>query len=207
MAHGEYKEVRGRNFAFVQKVENLPENWREICETKLVPMAYVVHDKDVHTPKPEVIGQHAKNAVVDEELMGMPVEPHVHFFVYFNGKRTASGVVNMFGELNIGYAERIECKNAYLAYMLHINEEDKHRYGYDELKVLNGLKVNFADLNNVDFGDVLDFAEEWSITRFHELVKATKKKDPPLFRYITGHYALVCAYFSDWRADVEEVAE
>lgn len=175
------QEARGRNFAFVQKVENMPQNWRDIVKAKLIPIAYVLHDKDV-----------------DE--MGVAIDPHVHFFVYFAGKRVASGVVEMFSELNIGYAEKIECKNAYLAYMLHINEENKHRYSYDEMVILNGLKVNFADLNNVDFGDVLEFAEQYCITRFSELVKATKKYDPPLFRYVTGHYALVCAYFSDERA-------
>ena len=179
------KEPRGRNFAFVQKVENLPEDWRDIAKAKLIPMAYIIHDKDV-----------------DEK--GEPVDPHVHFFVYFAGKRAVSGVVEMFSEFNIGYAEKIECKNAYLAYMLHINEERKHHYEYGELQIRNGLKVNFADLNNVDFGDVLDFAEERSITRFHDLVMATKRKDPPLFRYITGHYALVCAYFSDVRSDTFE---
>lgn len=200
MSHNEYKELRGRNFAFVQKVENLPENWRDIIEDKLIPMAYIVHDKDVHTAKPELIGKHAANAViVNEDLIGQPVDPHVHFFAYFNGKRTASGVVSMFSELNIGYAERIECKNAYLAYMLHLRQEDKHRYEYDELKIINGLKVNFADLSDVDFGDVLEFAEEYGITRFSELIKATRRKDPPLFRYVYGHYALVCAYFADER--------
>lgn len=182
------KEPRGRNFAFVQKVENMPEKWPEIVKAKLIPMAYVLHDKDVNEA-------------------GEPVEAHVHFFVYFAGKRAASGVVEMFSELNIGYAEKIECKNAYLAYMLHINEDNKHHYAYDEMVILNGLKVNFADLNNVDFGDVLDFAEGYCITRFSELVKATKKLDPPLFRYVTGHYALVCAYFSDERAVMEEGEE
>lgn len=201
MANNGYVEQRGRNFAFVQKTENMPENWREIVADKLIPMAYVVHDKDVYTEKPELIGKHAKNAVVDADNIGKPVDEHVHFFAYFNGKRTAGGVVNMFSELNIKYAERIECKNAYLAYMLHLRQDDKHKYGYDEMVVLNGLKVNFADLNDVDFGDVLSFANDYSITRFSELVRATRIKDPALFRYVTSHYALVCAYFADVRED------
>lgn len=180
MAKNEYKEPRGRNFAMVQKLENLPDDWEDVLRAKLLPMAYILHDKDVNE-------------------VGVPVDPHVHIFVYFSGKRTASGVVQMFADLNVGYAEKIECKNAYLAYMLHLRQEGKHEYGYDELKIVNGLKVNFADLNDVDFGDVLDFAEEYNISRFSELIQATKRKDPPLFRYVYGHYALVCAYFSDVR--------
>ena len=181
MAYGEYKEPRGRNFAIVQKLENLPSDWEEILKSKLLPAAYIVHDKDI-----------------DKET-GELVDAHVHIFIYFNGKRTCSGVVQMFSEFGIGYAEKIECKNAYLAYMLHLRQDDKHRYEYDELKILNGLKVNFADLNDVDFGDVLEFAEKNGITRFGELIQATRKVDPPLFRYVYGHYSLVCAYFADIR--------
>lgn len=191
MAHGEYKEGRGRNFAFVQLLENLPEDWQDIAADKLLPMAWVIHDKDVYTEKDELANP--------ENVAGTSKKPHVHFFVYFNGKRTASGVVEMFSEFNIKYVEKIECKNAYLAYMLHLRQEGKHKYPYDAMTIINGLKVNFADLSDVDFSDVLSFAEEYNICRFSELVKATRKKEPPLFRYITGHYALVCAYFADAR--------
>lgn len=193
MAHGETKEPRGRNFAFVQLVSNLPENWREVIDEKLLPMAYVVHDKDVYTEKDEE---------EDSSHIAGEVKPaHVHFFVYFSGKKTVSGVLGMFSELNIGYVERIECKNAYLAYMLHLRRDDKHTYAYDELVILNGLKVNYADLNDVDFGDVLDFAKERGIKSFGDLIDATKKEDPPLFRYCQGHYALCCAYFADKAKD------
>lgn len=193
LAHGEYKEGRGRNFAFVQLVENLPQDWQEVAASKLVPLAWVLHDKDVYTEKDEKANP--------EHKAGELKKPHVHFFVYFNGKRTASGVVEMFSEFGIAYAEKIECKNAYLAYMLHLRQEGKHRYDYADMHILNGLKVNFADLSDIDFGDVLSFAAEYSITRFSELVKASREKDPPIFRYVCGHYALVCAYFADCRSD------
>lgn len=195
MAKNEYADERGRNFAFVQKVENLPEDWERIIQEKFIPMAYIVHDKDVYTQReidenPDTLG---------DKVAGQPKDLHVHFFAYFNGKRTPGGVVKMFSELNIGWCELVVCKNAKLAYFLHLRSEDKHVYDYEELHVVNGLKVDYAALNNVTFADVLDFAEEYSITRFHELVKATKRKDPPLFKYITGHYALCCAYFADCR--------
>ena len=93
MAHGEYKEARGRNFAFVQLLENLPEDWEEIAADKLLPMAFVIHDKDVYTEK-----EQQQNP---EHVQGEPKKAHVHFFVYFNGKRTASGVVEMFSEFGI----------------------------------------------------------------------------------------------------------
>ena len=191
LAKNEYKEPRGRNFAFVQLVENLPDDWQEIAAGKLLPLAWVLHDKDVYTEKDEMKDPTHK--------AGEPKKPHVHFFVYFNGKRTASGVVSMFSEFNISYAEKIECKNAYLAYMLHLRQEGKHQYDYSDMHIMNGLKVNFADLSDVDFGDVLSFAEEYNITRFSELVQAARRKDPPIFRYVTGHFSLVCAYFADAR--------
>lgn len=188
MARNEYVEVRGRNFAFVQLVENMPENWQHIVESKMLPVAYIIHDKDVYTEEDE-----AKDP---EHVAGTPKKPHVHFFVYFNGKRTPSGVVNLFWELGILYAERVECKNAYLAYMLHLRQEGKHRYGYDELVVLNGLKVNFADLNNTTFADVMEFADEYHVYSFARLCVLAKEIDPPIFRYVTAHHALVLSYFA-----------
>ena len=195
MARNEYIEDRGRNFAFVQKLENLPENWEQIIKDKCIPMAYIVHDKDVLLQREK----DDKPDVYKDREVGELKDIHVHFFAYFNGKRTPSGVVKMFSELNIGWAELVVSKNGKLAYFLHIGSDDKYKYPYDDLKIINGLKVDFAALNNVDFADVLDFADEYNICRFSELVKATKRKDPPLFRYITGHYALVCAYFADVR--------
>lgn len=193
MAHGELKDgnVIGRNFAFVQLIENLPENWEKKVEDLLLPVAWVVHDKDRYTEDDEKVDP--------ERKAGMLKKPHVHFFVYFSGKRSANGVVALFHELNINYVERIECKNAYLAYMLHLRQEDKYTYPYDAMVIKNGLKVNFADLANVDFGDVLDFAEKYNVTKFSELVQVAKRHDPPIFRYVNGHYGLVCAYFADLR--------
>lgn len=194
MAHGEYKEGRGRNFAMVQKLENLPEDWRERLEELGLPIAYVVHDKDVYTERED-----RRDLARGDCKPGDKVPAHVHIFVYFSGKRTASGVAQMFSEFGIKYAEKVECKNAYLAYMLHLRQEGKHRYDYSEMVLLNGIKVNFADLSDIDFSDVLAFAEEYNITRFSELVQASRRKDPPIFRYVTSHYALVCAFFADVR--------
>lgn len=195
MAHGVLKDgnVIGRNFAFVQLIENLPEDWEKIAENLLLPICWIIHDKDRYTEDDE-----KKNP---EHKAGTLKKPHVHFFVYFSGKRTVNGVIMLFSKLNISYVERIECKNAYLAYMLHLRQEDKHTYEYSELVIKNGLKVNFADLANVDMADVLDFIDRFGVTRFSELVQATKRHDPPLFRYVTGHYGLVCAYFADLRED------
>lgn len=194
MAHGEYKEGRGRNFAMVQQLKNMPDDWRERLEELGLPLAYVVHDKDVYTERDD-----RRDLPRDDNKIGDAVPAHVHIFVYFSGKRTASGVVEMFSEFGIKYAEKIECKNAYLAYMLHLRQEGKHRYDYSEMVLINGIKVNFADLSDIDFSDVLAFAEEYNITRFSELVQASRRKDPPIFRYVTSHYALVCAYFADTR--------
>lgn len=196
MAHGEYKEGRGRNFAMVQKLENMPDDWRERLEELGLPIAYVVHDKDVYTEREDKRDLSAPGC-----KPGDKVPDHVHIFVYFSGKRTASGVVEMFSDFGIKYAQKIECKNAYLAYMLHLRQEGKHKYDYSEMILLNGIKVNFADLSDIDFSDVKRFAQEYNITRFSELVDASMYKDPPVFRYVTSHYALTCAYFADKRED------
>ena len=194
MSKNEYSDERGRNFSFVQKLENLPEDWERIIHEKCVPMAYIVHDKDTYTQY-----EIDNNPALAGKIAGELKDAHVHFFVYFNGKRTIGGVVKMFSELNIGYAELVVSKNGKLAYFLHIGCEDKYQYPYEDLKVIHGLKVDYAALNNVNFADVLDFAHEHGIRKFSALVQATKRTDPPLFKYVCGHYALVCAYFAGVR--------
>ena len=114
--------------------------------------------------------------------------------------RTASsinGVLKLFSWLNIGWVELVVNKNAKLGYFLHWTAKDKAQYLWEDLHVINGLKVNPADLADVTFEDVMQFVDEYNITKFKELVKATRSRNKPLFRYVTGHYALVSAYLYD----------
>lgn len=187
----------GRNFAFVQKVENLPEDWEVSLKEMGVPMAYILHDKDVYTlrdfkEKPEEM---------EGKKIGEKKPDHVHFFAYFPGKRTINGVLKMFAWLNIKWVELVVTKNGKLAYFLHYGSEDKYVYRFEELHVINGLKVKPAELANLTFEDVLNFVDTYNVTKFSELVRATKVKDKVLFNYVTGHYALCCAYFADVRED------
>lgn len=188
-------DERGRNFAFVQKVENLPENWETLVAEKCIPMAYIVHDRDVYTQR----DFDEKGEALAGKKVGDMKDSHVHFFAYFSGKKTCGGVIKLFEDLGIKHVEVVVSKNAKLAYFLHIGCDDKYLYDYDDLKRINGIKVDYAALNNVDFGDVLRFIREYNISQFYELIHCSEKKDPPIFKYVCGHYALCCAYFSDRR--------
>ena len=191
--HGEYASERRRYWWFVQKVCNLPENWEQLFCDLLVPGAYILHDKDYYTAD-DVKRMHDK-------IQGELKDAHVHFLQYFPGKRTYSGVLALNNGLgfNLGKVEPVPHKDGALAYMLHLNRPEKHLYGFDELKIVNGLKVNFADLAEVDFADVMDYCEGHSITRLGQLLKATERTEPPLFRYICGHFSLVAAFLGDER--------
>lgn len=163
---------RFRSFAFVQKVSALPDDWQERFASMMVESAYIVHDRDTGT------------------------DPHVHFFLYYQGKRSVSGVLaDIPDSFGIPHVEVIRSKNGYLRYVLHWNPEDvaegKHRYEWAELHILGGLKVNASDLAQVDLDSVLEVLDEYDPPSFYDFTRFCKDHRPELLRYIQAHFQLV----------------
>lgn len=138
-----------------------------ICES-----CYIVHDKDPGT------------------------EPHVHFLLYFQGKKSINGVLESIPpSFKVLYIEAIASKTAYIRYMLHWNEKDqedgKHRYEWNELKLLGGLKLNAADVGGVTLETAIDAITELQPASLADFIFKCKKTRPELLRYTQAHYQLV----------------
>lgn len=166
------KQKRYRTFAFVQKVENLPESWEQDFQDMKCESCYIVHDKDEG------------------------VDPHVHFVLYFQGKKSINGVLDTVPpSFGVGYLEAIASKIGYIRYILHWNEKDleagKHRYEWKELKLLGGMKVNAADVGGVTLDTAIDAILELQPSSLADFVLMCKERRPEVLRYTQTHYQLL----------------
>lgn len=166
------KQKRSRTFAFVQKIGNLPDTWEQDFQDMVCESCYIIHDKDPGT------------------------DPHVHFVLYFQGKKSINGVLESIPEtFNVHYIEAIASKTAYIRYILHWNDKDikdgKHRYDWNELKVLGGLKVNPADIAAVTLEDAIEAIFELAPASLADFILKCKQSRPELLRYTQTHYQLV----------------
>lgn len=166
------KQKRYRTFSFVQKLENLPETWEQDFQDMICESCYILHDKDPG------------------------VNPHVHFLLYFQGKKSINGVLETIPEsFNVKYIEAIASKTAYIRYMLHWNDKDredgKHRYEWNELKLLGGMKVNAADVGGVTLETAIDAIFELQPASLADFIIKCKETRPELLRYTQAHYQLM----------------
>lgn len=161
------KQKRYRSFAFVQLIDNLPENWKEQFRDMLCESCFIVHDKD-------------------------EAKEHVHFFIYFQGKRSINGVLDMIpDDFKVLHVEPVRSKLAYIRYMLHWGYPEKHRYNYEDLEVLGGLKINVSDLADVDLVTVIDCLQDHNFTSLFEFLLFCKDKRPELLRFTQTHFQLI----------------
>lgn len=166
------KQKRCRTFSFVQKIENLPETWEQDFQDMICESCYIIHDKDPGT------------------------EPHVHFLLYFQGKKSINGVLECIPEsFHVLYIEAITSKTAYIRYMLHWNEKDKEegkfRYDWHDLKLLGGMKVNAADVAAVSLEMAIDAIEELQPASLMDFILKCKKVKPEMLRFTQTHYQLM----------------
>lgn len=164
---------KSRTYAYVQKVMNLPHDWREQFEKIVMPSCYVVHDMD-------------------------ETNPHVHFMVDFNSPvRSATALDVMPDSFGILYAEPVRNRNSYQRYMLHIDQPEKHQYPFEDLHLLYGCKVKMDEMYNVDFVDVYEVIERENITNFAALLSRCVKDYPQLVKVISNHSFMIKAYVTD----------
>lgn len=164
--------MRYRSFAFVQKVDNLPASWEQDFKDMLCESCYIVHDMD-------------------------EAEPHVHFFLYYQGKRGLLSVLNEIPDgFGVKHVEPVRSKLAYVRYMLHWGYDDKHQYSWDDLKVIGGMKINLADLASVTFDQVIDLVTENDFSSFYEFVNYCKAERPEYLRFCQTHFQLIDKYIT-----------
>lgn len=173
-----------RNWWFVQRIDQLPENWQSLLNELMIPGCYIVHDRDTK---------------LDEDGVWQPVAPHIHCIVQFGNAVRADTVLDALpSSFNVRMVKPVTAIAGAYRYMMHYEIEDKAQYDRDEIKHMNGFKVNVSDVFNVDFSNVYDLINEYRITNFAVLMSFLVECKPEYIGYVSGHVQVVKAYLSEY---------
>lgn len=154
-------ERSSRNFAFVFYEESAKSNWKQILENLHRPVFWILHDKD---------------HIIDEETGEVRLKkPHYHVMVMYDGSRDSS-VVSKVSKMcgGNGHLEELVSKKRYARYLCHLDNSEKYRYSFEEVKCLGG-----ADYNKI--ACTAKELEQESDNKLLEIIKFCK--DNKIFAY------------------------
>lgn len=163
-------DEKARSWVFILYPETAPLNWANRLETLIVPTAI----SPLHSPER------------DEEHEG---KPHFHILMSFSSPASAKKVVTMLYSvgLEIGIAgfrpsvpnysmvQPASNQSSYIRYMCHLDQPDKEKLYWDDMRALNGLDINAvlspSYSQELEFSnEIIDWCEEENICYFYDLV-------------------------------------
>lgn len=113
---------RVRNVAFVQLIENLPQDWQQIIDSWHVQAWAIVHEPDSETGK-----------------------EHIHCILHFDSQIRLSTVYEMVKPLGVKHVEKVRSLRAMQRYLLHMDNPEKKQYTISDLLRFAGADIDFAD--------------------------------------------------------------
>lgn len=103
--------------------------------------AYIIHDKDVN------------------DDTGDLKKPHCHCLIEFKNKRTVKGVYNLLNSLSLEtrFIQPVyKSENSVTRYLLHLDDEDKYPYDFNEIQTNNPDRVKYHLLQEIDVNTQLN---------------------------------------------------
>ena len=126
------KEGKERYWAFIMYEDSRPENWREILEETMLPIAISPrHDMDIK----------------DEET-GEVKKPHYHVIVCFNGPTTYKRAMEIAGSVGANTVKRILSVKGMYDYFTHKWNDNKAKYSEEDIIHINGFNILEYGLTN-----------------------------------------------------------
>lgn len=118
-------ERRTTGWTFVFYPEDMEGiNWENEFDKLHVPMAYILHDKDLSL----------------EEYK----KAHVHVLVKYESVKALDQVKKDFEFTGARIFQPVRSFNTMTRYLIHADHPEKHQYEREEVKVLGGLSLDFA---------------------------------------------------------------
>lgn len=180
---------RTRNWATIVYPESAPENWMMLLDDLKVPaLISPLHDSDLNAT-------------------GEPKKAHYHVILAFDSVKSRDQVEGLFKFIGGVGCERVESMRYYARYLCHLDNDDKHQYSIEDVKVLGGLDylaiiASAADKYEV-INQIVDFCETNQIYSFAKLFVYARDNKPEWFRIICDHNTLVIKEYlkSKWWDD------
>lgn len=182
-------EVKSRCWWFVQKVDNLPEDWRDQLADLMIPGAFIVHDRCFK---------------IDEETgETVPKDPHIHCILEFGNAVRAQTVLNAVPDsFGVLFCKPVPNKVGAYRYLMHRGWPDKVQYRLDEITDMAGFHVNVSDVMGVGFVDIFTFITENQVTNFSALMTLLVHDFPEYLDYVSAHVNLVKSFITDYARTV-----
>lgn len=174
-----------RNWWFVQRIDQLPADWRTQLDELMIPGCYIVHERDTKLD-------------IDTGTW-LPVAPHIHCIVQFGNAVRAKTVLDALPDsFNVKMVKPVTAIAGAYRYMMHYEIADKAPYDRDEIIHMHGFKVNVSDVFNVDFANVYELINEHRICNFAVLMSFLVEFKPEYISYVSGHVQMVKAYLQEY---------
>lgn len=178
-------DKKSRCWWFVQKIENMPENWRELLEEMVMPCAYIVHDKDWD--------------YTDEGEQFLK-DNHIHCIMEFGSPVRFNSALNAIPyDLGVKMVKPVGNKVGAYRYLLHYGLTDKYNYSDEEVVKLYGFNVNLSNVYDVDFTNIYQLIGEMKISSFAVLLAFCVEFKPEYVNYISSHVNLIKSYLAELR--------
>lgn len=120
--------TKSRYWTFELYLESAPYDWKELLNNTFLPIAYIIHDKDLKDD-------------------GFIKKEHAHVFVQYGNSTTYKNIYDIFGNIAAnGHIERVISPKGAFDYLTHKNRPEKYQYSDDDVVYLNGFDISsFAD--------------------------------------------------------------
>lgn len=165
------KNRKSRCFATIIYAESAPKDFKEKIRKMKIPAYLICHDKDLN-----------ENGDLKKE--------HYHLILLFSGVRTEESVKKILNDAGLNSVGLQVCysKQGSLEYLIHMNDEGKHRYNMDDVEAFNTIPYHEA-LKRIDvtsfkydtLADIVDLVEEKNFFSFSILVRYCKEHEPRFF--------------------------
>lgn len=189
------KNVKKRNWSFLVYPESAPSDWVDVLRNAQVPACISpLHDKDVFET-------------------GEVKKAHYHVLVCFPGPTTYNNVSQLCESLHTQHPEPVGSIRALYEYMWHKNDPDKAQYDPDEIKAINGFRIDdYATLTKKEIQalklDIMDYIQSHGMTEYCDLLDGLVRDELlQEFDFATNHTILFDKYLTSRRNKTKQAHE
>lgn len=190
------------NFAFLLYPESCSPTFKYTLEQLKIPVYYILHDKD------EVLHP--------ETFEKMPKKPHYHVMLVFptpRSENTAKKICLQCG--GNGHLENIVSRKGYARYLMHLDEEYKHKYSRNEVITMNDtgkysydcvIETEEEKLSKVDetLADIIIYCKHNNLIAYCQLVDYCVCSRPDWLPVVRKYSQMIYSYLKslEWYSNL-----
>jgi len=179
---------RARGWCAVGYLEGMPDYWLQYLDDTHIPIAAIIHDRDVFTEADE-----KKDS---EHKAGTPKKVHVHINLYFDGKKSVQQVRAILEPIGVKLIQPMHSSQGATRYLLHLDHPERAQYEEDDVFCFGGVALDFSKVipqsrMNEIMKEMACFIRENDVTEFSEFWFYCCDNEPEWFQVLNNSKAYV----------------